>query len=70
MNRARNQRPADDTAERVCIDCRIISITDKSVTIDAFGRKPMRVTLPWGQVRTDHGGFSIPEWLARDRGLI
>jgi hypothetical protein len=64
-------RPADDTAERTAIDCRIVSSTAQAIVIDAFGRNPKRVTLPLGLCRlVPGGGLIIPEWLARDRGLL
>jgi len=64
------RRPADDTAECTAIHCIIVTSNAQSVTVDTFGRVPQRVTLPWGQITPIPGGLSLPEWLARDKGLI
>ena len=62
---------ADTTAERTGIECHVIATTAQTIIIDTVGRKPRRLTLPLEQVRVcANGSISIPEWLAKERGLI
>lgn len=65
----RVMRPADDTAERTTVACAIISANGNSLVISiANGRY---VSLPLKQVKVNtNGSVSMPEWLARDRGLL
>jgi len=66
-----NVSAVDITAERTGIECDIISVSGQVLVIRTRGRTPRRVVLPAGEVSIDGGGeISMPEWLARDRGLI
>jgi len=61
----------DITAERTGIACEIVSISGHALVIRTKCPAARRVVLPAGQVSIDGAGeISMPEWLARDRGLI
>jgi len=66
-----NMPAIDITAERTGIACEILSINGHALVIRTKCAAARRVVLPAGQVSIDGAGeISMPEWLARDRGLI
>ncbi len=61
----------DLTAERTGIACTILNSDGYVLNVMTHGRNPRRLSLPLGQVSIDGcGEISMPEWLARDKGLI
>ena len=66
-----NMPAIDITGERTGIACEIISVHGHAIVIRTKCAAARRVVLPAGQVSIDGAGeISMPEWLARDRGLI
>lgn len=74
---------AEDTAERTAIACRLVEVREKAVVIadgtteEVVDRRTGEIVtrekwfyLPRQFVRIGKGIVSIPEWLAKDRGLI
>ncbi len=69
--RRRPALPADITGERTGITCDILNSDGYVLNIMTHGRNPRRMSLPLGQVSIDGcGEISMPEWLARDKGLV